>query len=253
MVISNASFDDDSSSNLADWLDLHGLSASRCCALLRAAEDNLVAENLHASPMMNARGSLHPDAAWQRALAAMLDYFPMHADSIARAYALTRKVRAAGDAQAPRAMTVADGGDGFPIVYFSFDGGAAGQMAIAHEFAHALQAVSSGGVFMPPVTREICAFVGEAALLQYIATFSRTDYINVILVWRRDEYIYCHDCAKTLKAALYKPTSKYSYEWNYPIARLLAREAKENLSPDDVWRLFEGKENLSGLMATLGY
>ncbi|MCJ8055275.1 hypothetical protein GB928_010915 [Shinella curvata] len=252
MIVVDESFDTKTSNNLGEWLDLHGLSEPRCCALLRAVEDDLT-ESLPSLPMATWPGPLDPNGAWQRALAAMLDYFPDRADSIARAYTATHKVRAAGDIRAPRAMTVADGGDGFPTVYFSFDGGAASQMAIAHEFAHALQVVASGGVFTPPVTREICAFVGEAALLQYLEAFSHPEYMAVVLVWRRDEYVYCHHYAAALKLALHKPTAKYSYEWNYPIARLLAREAKKNLSPDEVWRLFEGKEDLGGLMAALGY
>ncbi len=215
-------------------------------------EDDLT-ENLPHSLTAAWPGPLDPNAAWQRALAAMLDYFPGRADSISRAYIATHKVRAAGDIRAPRAMTVADGGDGFPTVYFSFDGGANSQMAIAHEFAHALQVIASGGIFTPPVTREICAFVGEAALLQYLETFNHPEYMAVVLVWRRDEYVYCRHYAAALKLALRKPAAKYSYEWNYPIARLLAREAKKNLSPDEVWRLFDGKEDLDGLMTALGY
>lgn len=253
MIVMDENFDGKTSNNLGDWLDLHGLSGSRCSALLQAVEDDLSAENLPSSLSMSWPGTLDPHAAWQRALASMLDYFPSRADSISKAYMLTRKVQAAGDIGAPRAMTVADGGDGFPIVYFSFDGGAASQMAIAHEFAHALQVIASEGAFTPPMTREICAFVGEAALLQYVKTFNHQDYSSVILIWQRDEYVYCHLYAAALKLALCKPTAKYSYEWNYPIARLLAREAKKNLSPDEVWRLFEGKEDLSGLMAALGY
>lgn len=241
------------SHNLNDWLDLHGLSGARCFALLRAAEDDIRAENVPLSKGLRWSGTLDPDAAWQRALAAMLDYFPSHADSILRAYTGTRKVRAAGDIGAPRGMTVAEASDGFPTVYFSFDGGAASQMTIAHEFAHALQVVISGGIFTPPVTREICAFVGEAALLQYLETVSHQDYAGLFLVSMHDEHIYCRHHAAALRRALRQPTTKYNYEWNYPIARLLAREARKNLSSDDVWRLFEGKEDLSGLMAALGY
>ncbi|MCR6501396.1 hypothetical protein MUO32_20380 [Shinella sp. CPCC 101442] len=252
MIVVDENFDRKTSNNLGEWLDLHGLSEPRCCALLRAVEDDAM-DNLSFSPTANWPGPLDPNGAWQRALAAMLDYFPERADSISRAYTGTHKVRAAGDIRAPRAMTVADGGDGFPTVYFSFDGGAASQMAIAHEFAHALQFIASGGIFTPPVTREICAFVGEAALLQYLETFSHSEYTAAVLVWRRDEYVYCHHYAAALKLALHEPMAKYNYEWNYPIARLLAREAKKNLSPDEVWWLFEGKEDLDGLMTALGY
>ncbi len=252
MIVMDENSDKKPSNNLGEWLDLHGLSEPRCCALLRAVEDDL-AEGVPHALTVAWPGPLEPNAAWQRALTAMLDYFPAHAESISRAYTATHKVRAAGDIRAPRAMTVADGGDGFPTVYFSFDGGAASQMAIAHEFAHALQVIASGGAFTPPVTREVCAFLGEAALLQYLETFSHQEYTAVVLVWRRDEYVYCHHYAAALKLALGTPTAKYSYEWNYPIARLLAREAKKNLSSEDVWRLFEGKEDLSGLMTALGY
>ena len=61
---------------------------------------------------------------------------------------------------------------------------------IAHEFAHALQIRASGGKFVAPVIREICAFIGEAALLSHILRENPTQYDHLVQAWRQANHRY---------------------------------------------------------------
>jgi hypothetical protein len=113
-------------------------------------------------------------------------------------------------------------------------------MLIAHEFAHALQIVASGGKFVPPVAREVCAFVGEAALLLRLRQIDDIRYTGLRQVWRRDDRKYLISDGRDLESALDNPDSAYRYNWNYPIARHLANETCRARDLQRVWRIFQG-------------
>jgi hypothetical protein len=54
-----------------------------------------------------------------------------------------------------------------PIISMDWRGTAADLICLAHEVAHALQIQMSDHETMPPVAREVCAFLGEIALIEY--------------------------------------------------------------------------------------
>ena len=64
-----------------------------------------------------------------------------------------------------RALTLDNGPTAFPTIFYSYRGEPSDSLTIAHEFAHALQIRASRGKFVPPIMREVCAFVGEWALI----------------------------------------------------------------------------------------
>lgn len=94
-------------------------------------------------------------------------------------------------------------------------------VCLAHECAHALQAQFSNGL-MPPVAREVCAFLGEVWLIRYVMEVEPRLGSALLAEWDEDSKIYLLEHLVELEHALVNATAPYQYSFNYPIARLLA-------------------------------
>ncbi len=64
-------------------------------------------------------------------------------------------------------------------IHLVWSGTADDLVCLAHEMAHAAQMILSKGAFMPPVAREVCAFLGELALIRYAKTQSAAVYCEL--------------------------------------------------------------------------
>lgn len=131
--------------------------------------------------------------------------------------------------------TVDRGGDTPPEVLLDWDGSPESQICLAHEAGHALQLMLSHGDFMPPVAREVCAFLAELAVISWADANDPALAADLRHVWNADTDLYLIDDRDELLAALADPTAQYQYRLNYPLARIAAvrlfrEKSRENLS-----------------------
>ena len=96
----------------------------------------------------------------------MLSSFPQSADLIRSVRDQSVTVFHADHLKVSRPFTVQT--DSYPIVVLCYRGRIVDLLTVAHEFGHAVQSLASGPDFVPPVNREICAFVSELALLKML-------------------------------------------------------------------------------------
>ncbi|WP_322895757.1 MULTISPECIES: hypothetical protein [unclassified Yoonia] len=109
-----------------------------------------------------------------------------------------------------------------PVIRMEWDGRADDLICLAHEVAHALQIMMSDHEPMPPVAREVCAFLGELALIAYCR--EQAPNLNAALsnVWHAENERYLGSDLDALSDALNDPETPYQYRLNYPLARLAA-------------------------------
>ena len=155
----------------------------------------------------------------------MLAAFPRASEVIDRARRTTLRMFRADTARAPRPFTLAAGPDGRPVVVLRYRGRIGDLITVAHEFGHAVQIAASGNGFVPPVNREICAFVSELALLRHLGAELPAAHGPARGRLGGAQRRLPRPGCGALALALKDPESVYRYAWNYPIARILASDA----------------------------
>lgn len=114
------------------------------------------------------------------------------------------------------------GRHGGPEIFISWVADAQHINLYAHEVAHAAQIILSNQRWMPPMAREVCAFLGELAVLDYALT---TDHGLFQTLYRDWSGRMKHDLdvgANILLRRLDELSNPYDYSLNYPLARYLA-------------------------------
>lgn len=187
-------------------------------------------------------------AAWLRTTDAIRAFFPAQRSIIDDTFENTVKTRVDQRSKPRRALTLDNGPNAFPTILYSYRGEPSDSLIIAHEFAHALQITASRGKFVPPIIREVCAFVGEWALLCHALHSDPAQYRRLSQVWHNDNRKFFGTYKQRLNSALLQPEEPYKYFWNYPIARYLAIRVSERCSPDRIWMLFEGDLSVQGIL-----
>jgi hypothetical protein len=238
--------------DLSDWLTLHGLDPPLCRRLLTAAAGHIGGEPTGPGEFTSEECAVHPNAAWLQAVEAMCALFPMARSTIELTFHKTSRILAKGTKTGQRAVTLNDGGNGYPLVLYTYRGEISDSMVIAHEFSHALQIIAGRGQFVAPVIRELCAFVGEIALISHLRTVGDDHLPRLQQVWARDNFKYFRVDREELESVLSRPGSVYRYNWNYPIARHLSIEISQKLAREHVWAIFEGKVPMQRLCSQLG-
>jgi hypothetical protein len=232
---------------LTDWLELHGLTALQCEIVLARAIDP-------GSDAPTAAGT-HPcgltaEAAWQLAADALAAAFPDGAATveITRRGAV-RDFRPRGP-RSRRPFTF-PAGPNRPVVALDYDGRIGDLLNVAHEFGHAVQIAATGG-FVPPVSRELCAFLSELALLARLGIHLPALHPLALAAWRAANRHYMVRDGAVLARALRDRASPYRYDWNYPVARVLASECLAQLPGGALWPIFENRARLAGILTFLG-
>lgn len=231
--------------NLADWLALHELEPQVCRDILAAAarinacQASEVAD-APARPLALATG-------WSTVVAAICRRFPEQREIVEDAFAKT--IIRTVDGARRRALTLHTGS--YPVIVHGFSGSSPDLLSMAHEFAHALQLMVSGAKPVSPVLREICAFIGESALLSSAKDACFEHYPALVATWRTDERKYLIQDGKRLQDALGDPGAVYDYRWNYPLARHLACEICGAWPPARQWTLFSGELSLRAVLDDL--
>jgi len=124
-------------------------------------------------------------------------------------------------------------------------------LCVAHEFGHALQYELADGRFVPPIVREIAAFLSEIALLDFSRLNQMKFHKELSSAWEKDNRIYLVDDAKTLVAALKSLGTEYTYRLNYPLARMLANNGFSSLQETSLTKIFQGRTALPELLFVL--
>ena len=224
--------------DMAGWLALHDLTVADCLALLDAhsppagsgAKDALLVPALSAMD------------AWDRVTEAVAAIVP---DAAAR---VRQQANVCFDPPLQRAFTLHDTGEnGVPLVACPWTGRARDLLTLAHEFGHATQIMASRpGMALPPVLRETCAFLAEAALVDRIENEPESYRLAPVLrrLWQADTQRFLGFQARSLRKALPLPFAAYDYDWNYPVARALALGLWQS-APDTIPSLFEGRLSVS--------
>lgn len=120
--------------------------------------------------------------------------------------------------------TVDRGTDRPVLISLNWGGTADDVICLAHETAHALHILLSNHEQMPPVAREVCAFLGELIVIAHARQKAPNLYPALCDVWHRENETYLGSDFDALLAALTDPQVPYHYRQNYPIARLAAVE-----------------------------
>lgn len=234
--------------HIKDWLDLHGLTARQCEAVMsRAVYAGGGDPHISGCP-----AGLSCESAWNVAATAMLAAFPQASTMIDHVRINTLRMFRADTARAPRPFTLGAGPDGRPIVVLRYRGRIGDLITVAHEFGHAVQIAASTNTFVPPVNREICAFVSELALLRHLGSNLPVKHGPAMAAWETRNADYLGRYAAQLALALKDPAAVYRYTWNYPIARVLASECFAQLPGDPLWAIFENRLPLAGIATFLG-
>jgi hypothetical protein len=120
--------------------------------------------------------------------------------------------------------TVDRGPDQPVLIALNWEGSPDDVICLAHEVAHAVQIILSDHKQMPPLAREVCAFLGELLVIAHARTAAPDLYPALCDVWHRENEAYLGSDLDLLSAALADPQAQYHYRQNYPVARLAAVE-----------------------------
>lgn len=153
--------------------------------------------------------------------------------------------------------TLAPQGDGIPytmdrgpdqpvLIALSWEGSSDDVVILAHEVAHALQIIFSDHRQMPPLAREVCAFLGELVVIAHARTAAPNLYPALCDVWQRENEAYLGSDLDMLEAILADPQAHYHYRQNYPVARLAAIELFNRGAGEWLGRFFaSGRDGMS--------
>jgi hypothetical protein len=224
-----------------DWLKLHGLEAQALQRLLCVYTPQ--AKPLSVSEPKNLQSFAAKDV-WSLTAEALVQYLPALQEQIlyVRDFCEVDFEAAEGD----KPYTLDRGAGVVPFVSICYRNTAADILCVAHEFGHALQYHLVQGRFVPPVVREIAAFVAEKALLDHMRSAGMAAVDALEEAWRLDSNIYLERDLQTLTEALKAPdTTSYDYHHNYPLARLYVEAQGCRSDTASLTGIFEGDVDLA--------
>lgn len=233
---------------LSDWLALHELDPVACRRILDAAPREIATTPAGNGAPDLERYALDLEDAWLRTADAMRALFPAQRSIIDDTFDKTVRVLVDQPNKSRRALTLDNGQTAYPTILYSYLGEPSDSLVISHEFAHAVQIRASQGKFVPPIIREVCAFVGEWALLSHSLQSDPAQHRRLSQVWHNDNKKFFGTHTQRLNAALLRPETPYSYSWNYPIARSLAIRISQQCLRDRMWTVFEGDLSVQGIL-----
>lgn len=223
-----------------DWLGLHNLYFDTVREALTKIENfHRVAPTLTPAPQFGLFPLLKAENAWKLAAESLSEQLPYLELEISQVVQGCKRNFNASSQNSP--YTLIEDDSDFPTVSMSYNGSAADILCVAHEFGHVLQWYLAGGHFIPPMYREIAAFLAEHVFLEYMEKIHPDLGMDIRAAWELDNQIYYEKDGKLLLDALKAPQiSKYNYRHNYPLARSIAARMKKTASKDDWHLVFHG-------------
>ncbi len=201
---------------LDDWLNLHGFNRDRIWAILSNVSTDITDEaNILSAPA---------NLSLKDAKSIVFSAFENEMDFIQATELLSEINLMPQSASEEFPYTLDNGAEEVPSIICSYQNNARTLINLAHEYAHALQMILSKGKFMPPVYREVCAFLGEKALLKYTEKNLQGLGKSLQNIWDLDNATYKEADLLMLRRAFKQKDREYNYRWNYPIARIVAEK-----------------------------
>jgi hypothetical protein len=237
---------------LLDWLALHELDHQLCCRIFEAIAQESATDLFCSVPVFK-REAVSSETDWIRAADALRSFFPSHHVIIGDTLEKSGRTIIKRRHKSRMALTLDNGPTEFPTIFYSHHGRPCDTLTIAHEFAHAVQIRASKGKFVTPIIREVCAFIGEQALLISTKEVAPPEYELLNYVWHDDNRKFFGPCRDLIASALSRPYMPYSYSWNYPIARYLAIRTFQLCSRDQMWKVFEGDVSVQEALGWVGF
>lgn len=130
--------------------------------------------------------------------------------------------------------------DNAPVIHLVWSKSVGDLICLAHEMAHAAQMILSENSFMPPIGREICAFLGELAFIHCMRQHNATLYRALRSAWHSGSKYYFFEDTDMLVASLKKLSTRYTYRHNYPFALVAGMFLFSTRSPSELRELFAG-------------
>jgi len=208
---------------MTGWLSCNRLDPARCNALLDRIDRPPALP--HASSAHHGTLPADADTALHLAAAAFGAAFPDLASMAADTCGAAAWHLIPAPEKPEPAFTLDRGPAMPPLVSLHCRGRAADLLALAHEFGHAVQIMATNRAVtgpMPPLARELCAFLSELALIEWLEAQGDPAMHQVISAHLADDAIYFGRDAAVLHEALGDPGRPYDHRWNYPPARWLA-------------------------------
>ncbi len=229
---------------LEDWLNFHEIDPVKLKDILISFQKGasrtphlwINTENADSTPITNFNFPEVGDAlhgAIQPAFGAFLD---LQTDLSAI------DVRIVHDAAGNAPYTRDRGADAAPEIVLRACESPEDLLILAHEAAHAAQLILSRGSFMPPMAREVCAFLGEIALIEWARKHNPALFPALFDVWLKHDDAYCGADLVALATALEDLRTPYNYRMNYPVARARAVQLFETARPATLAAIFSAGE-----------
>ena len=223
---------------LSEWLNINCLATETISIGLQIAEKYLLNTPFTLRAAVDKEVCLDAESAWNLAAEALGSYFPS-ASALIENVRVDTKTSFKPDLQgSPLPYTRAQGFGKPPYVRCPYNGMASDLINVSHEFAHAVQLVASQSSTMPPVAREVCAFIGEQALLSKLSKDQPALHESIVNVWHAENHYYLGKCGQMLRTAINNPSIPYHYRWNYPIARVIAYLLFRTTASEELWQFF---------------
>ena len=237
--------------NLADWLDLHGLDHKTCFNLLdeiSRESSKIPADRANVDPQFL---SVDTDGAWTDIVSAMCRLLPDHQAMIDDTFLRSTKIAITGQGKSRKALTIDHGPAKYPTIMYNYSGEISDLLVVSHEFGHALQIRASEGIFMPPVMREVCAFIAEEAIFSSCSEENSDLAASLQKYWQKSNQRYFGILAEKFRNSLGSSENIYDYSWNYPVARLLALRISSRFPRDSIWGVFRGDYSIKRILEQL--
>ncbi|UZK67709.1 hypothetical protein [Sphingomonas sp. M1-B02] len=238
---------------LSDWLAVHELDSVTCRRILDALPWDAGGTSATDERLDFAYQEPNLEAVWFTIAAAMGNFLSDQRGIVDDIFEKTVKICVDHPDKSRKALTLDNGSTAYPTIIFSYRSDRSDPLVMAHEFGHALQIRASRGKFVPPIIREVCAFLGEGALLSHTLRGNASQHAHLSQVWREDTIRYFGPQRDRLRGALLEPNAPYKYFWNYPIARFLAIQISKQCSQEWVWSIFEGKSSVRAVLRELDF
>ena len=237
--------------NAAEWMALHDISQHGAIRpsvlemLLREAtkQTEINRNGFHqgcgAACYSDQDTHLSAATAWNMVVDSLVRRFPLRREQIQTVAAQTRVSFEGAEDGKSVAYTIPGDGGRSSFIRVPFGGKIDDVLTLAHEFGHALQADCAATSFVPPIDREIAAFIAELCFVENLRNTDHQLFDMACKAWQRNRSRTLHTDGSALFKALRQPKAAYEYRLNYPLARIGAERAVAWLPDKLLWRFFD--------------
>lgn len=223
----------DSRETFVDWLTIHKIDFNELKKLVsRFPPQNQIFNK----EINDYKTGISAEEAWAFSAKSIAILLPQYKQTIDTVCTEADKCLLPKENKSNKPYALDQGRNLLPFVSCNYMGGIPDLISVAHEFSHAVQIVLSRehqtgkNAFMLPLLRESCAFLGEIALLDFFEKYDNKIHKQLKKAWLNDNIKYLSADVSELRHAIEDNKLEYSYNWNYPVARLYALMLRRQLN-----------------------